>query len=183
MKNSGIYQIKNVVNGKRYVGSAINITRRLRRHVLDLQKNRHCNVLLQNAWNKYREEKFKLETIENCGRSILIDREQYYFNALKPEYNIYSTAGSPLNYVVSDETRCKIACSHLGLLHSAETKRKMSASHKGKSFSKEHSQKISKNAKERFKNKKNHPMFGKKHSEESKRKMSESLKRLYKQGD
>lgn len=37
---------------------------------------------------------FKLEIIEYCELSVLIEREQYYIDLLNPEYNILKTAGS-----------------------------------------------------------------------------------------
>jgi group I intron endonuclease len=183
MRYGGIYKITNVINKKCYVGSAVDIKRRLKRHLLDLQRNNHQNPKLQNEWIKYGEVNFQFEEIEKCERSLLIEKEQYYFNKLNPEYNIYPTAGSPLNYFVTDETKKKIATSHRGLKHSEETKIKISKAHKGKSFSKEHAKKIALAAKKRYENKKNHPMYGKKHSTASKKKMSESLKKLYKRGD
>lgn len=40
---SGIYQIYNPINNKRYIGSSINVERRLKEHLRNLEKNRHCN--------------------------------------------------------------------------------------------------------------------------------------------
>jgi len=50
---SGIYQIKNTLNGKFYVGSAVNIKQRWSTHISSLNKNNHHSGHLQNAWNKY----------------------------------------------------------------------------------------------------------------------------------
>lgn len=52
---SGIYGIFNLVNGKVYIGSAINLKKRFSDHKGRLQKQKHRNGYLQNAWNKYRE--------------------------------------------------------------------------------------------------------------------------------
>lgn len=41
---SGIYQIYNPINNKRYIGSSINVERRLKEHLRNLEKNRHCMV-------------------------------------------------------------------------------------------------------------------------------------------
>ena len=50
---SGIYQIKNLVNEKIYVGSAINLYQRKCEHFSDLRKNIHDNPHLQSSYNKY----------------------------------------------------------------------------------------------------------------------------------
>ena len=53
--NSGIYKILNKINGKFYIGSAVNFKRRFARHKRLLNINCHPNEYLQNAWNKYWE--------------------------------------------------------------------------------------------------------------------------------
>ena len=52
---SGVYQIYNPINNKRYIGSSINVERRLKEHLRNLKKNTHCNIYLQSAYNKYKE--------------------------------------------------------------------------------------------------------------------------------
>lgn len=52
---SGVYQIYNTETNKRYIGSSIDVQRRLKEHLRNLKANRHCNQHLQNAWNRYRE--------------------------------------------------------------------------------------------------------------------------------
>jgi predicted transcriptional regulator len=41
---------------------------------------------------------FRLEILEYCPISILLDREQFYIDKLNPEYNILKIAGSNLGY-------------------------------------------------------------------------------------
>lgn len=45
---SGVYQIYNPINNKRYIGSSINVERRLKEHLRNLKKNTHCNIMLSN---------------------------------------------------------------------------------------------------------------------------------------
>ncbi len=59
-----IYKIRNVVNGKFYVGSTINQKDRFRNHRKLLRKNKHHCAHLQAAWNKYGEDCFKFEIVE-----------------------------------------------------------------------------------------------------------------------
>lgn len=102
MKQSGIYRIVNKINGKGYVGSAINFIKRWWKHKFDLRKNRHHSIKLQNAWNKYGEENFDFIVIELVkDKNKLIEREQYWINFYdashpKKGYNVSPTAGSPL---------------------------------------------------------------------------------------
>lgn len=84
----GIYMLINTLNGKRYVGSSINIRKRLWIHRSLLRHNKHENPHLQTAWNKYGEDNFEYSILEKCDESKRFDREQFYVNTLSPEYNI-----------------------------------------------------------------------------------------------
>lgn len=97
--NTGVYKILNLVNGKFYIGStAWNFHRRWRIHRNHLRLNKHPNQHLQNSWNKYSEQNFQFEIIEECCPADCIAREQHYLDTLKPSYNISPTAGSPRGY-------------------------------------------------------------------------------------
>ena len=72
----GIYQIKNLKNDKIYIGSSKAIYKRWHDHKSKLLKNKHENPYLQNAWNKYGEEYFKLSIIEKVeDNSLLLIKE------------------------------------------------------------------------------------------------------------
>jgi len=83
-KISGIYKITNIVNGKFYIGSSIDVEKRWRQHKNKLKNNNHTNIHLQRSWNKYGENSFSLETIEEVGPSSLLDIEQLYLDKLCP---------------------------------------------------------------------------------------------------
>lgn len=154
----GIYLIKNIINNKCYIGSSKDIRQRFNKHRNDLRKGRNHNILLQRAWDKYHEENFKFEILEECDENNLIIREQYYLDTLKHEYNIVDIAGRPLGYK-----------------HTKEAKEKISRANKGRQFTEEHKLKLSINLK--GKNKGKSPWIkGRKHTEVSLKKMSESLK-------
>lgn len=102
----GIYQIKNQVNGKIYIGSSINLKQRFAKHLALLRHNKHSNSHLQNAWNKYGEQSFTITIVELCDKDILIDLEQWYIDVLKPEYNIQPDAAHLQH---SEETKKKLA--------------------------------------------------------------------------
>jgi group I intron endonuclease len=67
-----IYKIRNVVNGKFYVGSAIDTRTRFRQHRRLLRKGTHHCKHLQASWNKYGEDVFKFEIVQQVeGRDRL----------------------------------------------------------------------------------------------------------------
>lgn len=63
-KKIGIYKITCISNSKIYIGSSIDIKRRIQNHKAALRNNRHDNIHLQRAWNKYGENNFTFEIIE-----------------------------------------------------------------------------------------------------------------------
>jgi group I intron endonuclease len=64
MKKPVIYKIRNVVNGKFYVGSTTDTRERFRTHRSRLRKGVHHCRHLQASWNKYGEDCFKFEVQE-----------------------------------------------------------------------------------------------------------------------
>ncbi|WEG18630.1 GIY-YIG nuclease family protein [Alkalihalophilus pseudofirmus] len=107
---SGIYEIKNNLNNKVYVGSAVDIFTRWKNHINNLNRNTHHSKHLQNAWNKYGGGNFKFKVLEYVDKDHLINREQYWMDELNAYssdlgYNIQSIAGSPLGRKMSDETK------------------------------------------------------------------------------
>lgn len=61
---SGIYQIRNLNNGRVYVGSAKLFSARQYKHVTTLRKGTHHNKFLQNDFNKCGEDSFIFEVLE-----------------------------------------------------------------------------------------------------------------------
>ncbi len=125
--DSGIYAIVNTVNGKRYIGSAVDIPTRWREHKRSLRRGRHHSVALLRAWNKYGEINFSFTVIENCLRDNLIKREQAAFDHFLPEYNTAKIAGSVLGITVSKEVRARISATLRGREFSDETRSRISA--------------------------------------------------------
>lgn len=145
MKNimkSGIYVIENLLNGKKYVGSAKNIDKRWYQHKYTLNNNIHDNLYLQKAWNKYGENNFKFMIIENVDFQKLIEQEQYYIKLYdvcnrKCGYNLAPNAGSSLGFKFSNESRIKMSnakknkpSTRKNYIMSDETKRKIGEANK-----------------------------------------------------
>ncbi len=178
---SGIYQIINKVNGKRYIGSAVNIKTRWSQHISDLRKKKHHSRQLQNSWNKYGENNFVFSVLLYCSKKSLIYNEQIMldkYQSANPSfgYNMRPIAESNLGKIVSEKTKEKIRKSALrgkdNPSSRQEVKQKISEANKGKVRTSKAKLKISKTLKEFFKHNPN-PFKGKHHSEETKQKMSE----------
>jgi len=181
IKKTGIYKIVNIKTKKIYVGSAVDIVSRWVTHKHGLINNFHHSKKLQNSYNKHGIENFIFEIIEECPREMLIEREQYWLDALKSVddgYNVCPKAGSSLGRKHSDNTKKKIGLKSKGRIHSRERNKKISEANKGrlvgiknpmygKKVSEETKQKISLS----ISGNKN-PFYGKKHSEETKNKLS-----------
>jgi group I intron endonuclease len=149
MSLSSVYLIFNLTNQKIYIGSAVNYKRRFKQHKSDLKLNKHDNKHLQRSFNKYGKQNFLFFVLEKTLKETLIEREQFWIDTLKPEYNIR-----------------KVAESNLGLTWKMpiEAKTKISEYQKQKVKTKEHLSNISK------------ALTGIKRSEETKQKISNSKK-------
>lgn len=79
----GIYQIRNTITNKIYIGSAKNFYNRFRIHKSFLNRNKHNNSYLQLAWNKYGAKNFEFIILEYCEADKLIEREQIYLDWFK----------------------------------------------------------------------------------------------------
>lgn len=162
MEKTGIYIIKNEINGKIYVGSSINIERRYKLHKTLLNKNKHHSSKLQRAYNKYGKDKFFYEIIQYCNKEVLIKNEQYWinhFDSFNNGYNSLPNANSRTGYIATENEKKK----------NSEAKKGNKNPMFGKKHSKESLDKISEASKNRIR---------KPFSEESKKKMSETHKRL-----
>ncbi|MDO8629390.1 MAG: NUMOD3 domain-containing DNA-binding protein [Phycisphaerales bacterium] len=134
---SGVYIIRNRVNGNGYVGSSVNTVRRWQQHRRELFRNNHDNGHLQAAWNKYGAASFEIEILEECAPTDCVSVEQRYLDKLKPAYNICKVANSVLGVKRSAATRAKIRAATIGksylrgYKHSPETCAKNSARQMG----------------------------------------------------
>ena len=117
IKAPGIYQIRNLLNGKIYVGSSVNLNTRRIRHFRDLRGGFHFNSHLQRAFNKYGPDAFVFEVIEYCESSKLIEREQFWIDYKKTSHTLYNsspTAGNQLGIKRTDETKKKMSAAQKG---------------------------------------------------------------------
>lgn len=116
---SGIYQIRNLINGKVYIGSAVNINDRWSLHKHQLNKGNHHSKHLQNAWTKYGKENFVFEILEEIKIEELLEREQFYLDNKTPwdikiGYNINKSSKTRLGMKHTEESKEKNRQSQLG---------------------------------------------------------------------
>jgi group I intron endonuclease len=104
---AGIYRWTNLQNGKSYIGSSVDLGRRLTSYYYFLYINAQKSSLICRTLLKYGYSKFRIEILEYCDKENLLQREQYYLDLLKPKYNILPTAGSNLGFKHSEETLAK----------------------------------------------------------------------------
>lgn len=94
-KLSGIYQIRNTINNKKYMGHSINITLRWYLHLFNLIINKHDNPKLQEDFNTYGIKNFELSILElfTGTKHQLKKLEQEYLNKLDFDlnYNIHNS--------------------------------------------------------------------------------------------
>lgn len=84
-----IYLLRNVVNGKTYVGKTIKTPeKRFRQHVLT---SKRIKTHLYSSINKHGPEKFVIEVLETVyDKDLLETKEKYWISKLQPEYNMTS---------------------------------------------------------------------------------------------
>ena len=113
MKGFLVYEIRNVTNGKVYIGSTIDTRVRFQRHRRELRAGKHSNAHLQNAWNTYGEDAFKFSVLHSFDSEA--DMHVYEEGLIRADF---------------DDTHTKIYNAKVGVLraplHSQETKGKIS---------------------------------------------------------
>ena len=122
------------------MGSALDLSKRLNRYYLKSELTKKNARPINQALSRYGHENFTLEILEYCLKDELLIRENYYFDLLKPEYNILKHAYSLLGYKhtaksidkmklrkVSPENKLLLSLAHKNKIVSDETRAKLSA--------------------------------------------------------
>lgn len=135
--NCGIYLIRNIRDGKKYIGSTKNAEARKSKHFKQLNNdNHHCDDL-QAAWNEEHDKSvFKFMMFIYCKESDLKKIEQGCFDTMHPDYNSSGYAHriehtAAVRKKMSDAKIGKPG-NRLGVKSSPETCAKISAKKTGK---------------------------------------------------
>lgn len=119
----GVYQITCSANGAQYVGSSIDVHRRVVQHISCLSSGKHSNKRLQRTWDKYGRDQFAVFLLEEVSSEAdLISREQYWLDSAKERrgallMNLSPSAQNTLGYKFARETVDKIAAKLRGYKH------------------------------------------------------------------
>jgi group I intron endonuclease len=63
-KPAGVFQVKNAVTGKVFLGSSLNLEGSLNKHEFMLASGQHRNKAMQEDWHNYGPDKFVFEILE-----------------------------------------------------------------------------------------------------------------------
>jgi hypothetical protein len=100
----GVYLIYNDKTSEFYIGSSINMYKRVRQHFYELKNRNHHSYKFQDAFNKHNESVFKPfvlyllpdSKINSLDYSLdqklkfnLLNEEQQRLNQFRPKYNVY----------------------------------------------------------------------------------------------
>ena len=103
---NGVYGIKNLVNGKFYIGSAARkrggMKYRWYDHITALQKGEHRNYHLQNAWNKYGIDNFEFFVIEIIDYDGTKERDDYIRQREEVYFDKYNSLDRNNGYNISE---------------------------------------------------------------------------------
>lgn len=109
-KKSGVYVFINNITKELYVGSSINLTKRMVSYYYYYNSDKPTRSIILRAMKKYGLENFSLGIKEFCIQDpqICLKLEQKWIDYYKPKYNIITMAGNSFGYKHSVETINKL---------------------------------------------------------------------------
>ncbi len=132
--NKGVYLIFSLLNHKCYVGSSINIEKRLKTHFNMLKRNKHYNIKLQNYVNKYGIENmsscilYQNNNITDKELRIIEQRDIENLNCVEHGFNIKRET---YNIILDDQAKKSISEKAKIRQSSKEYKEKLSIKYSG----------------------------------------------------
>lgn len=131
----GIYKITNKINNHCYIGQSRNIAERWENHIYNSQdeKNKSYNYPLYQSFRKYGVSNFTFEVLEECKIDNLNNRETYWIDYYKPEYNQtiggdYRVIYQKLNYQEVQDIQNILINDKLGIVNHSELAKKYKVS-------------------------------------------------------
>ena len=136
--SKGVYFIYCAASGKGYIGSSLEVKKRISKHKSMLKNDWHENSYLQASYNKYGIQSFCFVQLEECEDVVV--RENFYIDSLDKSllFNLqYPANNYKGGHKASLETKAKKLKTllgntyALGFKHSEETKKLWSEQRKG----------------------------------------------------
>jgi len=127
---TGIYRWTHIISGKSYVGSSLDLSIRFKNYfnISYLKsESKINNSIIYKALLKYGYSSFKLDIMEYCDPSVVIQKEQYYLDNLELEYNTLKVARSLVGFKHSALSIERMSLAKLGRPRDKDTKLKLSA--------------------------------------------------------
>jgi group I intron endonuclease len=131
---SGIYEILNTENGKRYIGQSMDLDSRKAGHLSRIKGKCHGNRHLRFASESTHHSVFVFKVLEEVSQSMLNDREIFWiskFNSTDDKYGYNFQSGGTENNFISDETRILLSEKGKGRIVGLKTRIAISKSLKG----------------------------------------------------
>lgn len=137
---SGIYAIIHRETGRCYIGSAVDLERRRKRHLQHIKNGGLQRI--HAAVIRHGIDQFDFEVLERCHKQCLLEREGFYIalfdSTSSSDFNVQAVPVARYGWTITEATRERLRLAHLGKKLSLETRLKMRASAKGKIRSPEH---------------------------------------------
>ncbi len=86
----GIYLITNTSSGRVYIGSSIDVTKRMADHRLSLNHGKHHNKHLQEDWKQLGKAVFSFNLLEESDEDSLENKREYWINHYKSNGMTYN---------------------------------------------------------------------------------------------
>jgi group I intron endonuclease len=111
-RKSGIFAIKNIPNGKMYIGESSDLRVTKSQYLNGLRKGTFANKDLQEDFNIFNEDEFEFQVVEYCPLEELHGRKLFYIkfygtNNKEAGYNIMAEPRLPYSLYLSDKKQYK----------------------------------------------------------------------------
>lgn len=109
-KKAGVYVFINNKTNQLYVGSSVNLTKRMVSYYYYYNSDKPSQLVIIRAMKKYRLDNFSLGIKEFCAsdNQTCLDLEQKWIDYYEPKYNVLTVAGNSSGYKHNIETINKL---------------------------------------------------------------------------
>jgi group I intron endonuclease len=107
---SGVYMLINNKTKDFYIGSSLNLTKRMVSYYYYTNSDKLSKIVIIRAMKKYGLDNFSLGILEFCKKDtkICLDLEQKALDKYKPKYNVLKIAGNSFGFKHKIETIIKL---------------------------------------------------------------------------